>query len=319
MKFAVWIQHSWRLCSRSVATILAGKWVKQSFGSCCAGGVNLELNSGALLQIIFELIAMSFNRLPSKTAMPMGFAVFLTACSVAVPAWAENLEHTQKLLATRQCSGCELSNAGLVYADLRGADLSQANLSRANLSRANLQGADLRGAILVGASLSGANLTEAKLDGANLNAVDLRHAYMTNATVAGANLDNALLQGAIGLPTAIGKPEDFYHWAIADGEQKNYASAVENFNQVLARQPDFAQAYLGRGMARLQTSDRLGAIADLKQADKLFTAQGNTKTAQGIQQSLKELETPPARPKAGNGLGINLLSAFATLLQLFLP
>lgn len=236
-----------------------------------------------------------------------------------MPAGAENLEQTQKLLATKQCSGCELSNAGLVYADLSGADLSGADLSRANLSRANLQGADLRGAILVGASLSGANLTAAKLDGANLNAVDLRHAYLTNATVAGANLDKALLQGAIGLPTAIGKPEDFYQWAIADSEQKNYASAVENFNQVLARQPDFAPAYLGRGIARLQTSDRVGAIADLKQADKLFTAQGDPKTAQGIQQSLKELETPPAQLKTGNGLGIKLISAFATLLQLFLP
>ncbi|HEY9882273.1 MAG TPA: pentapeptide repeat-containing protein [Thermosynechococcaceae cyanobacterium] len=260
---------------------------------------------------------MSFN-LPIKTAIPVGFTAFLTA-SMAVPAWAENLEHTQKLLATKQCSGCELRNAGLVYADLRGADLSQADLTRANLSQANLQGADLRGAILVGASLSGANLTEAKLDGANLNAVDLRHAYMTNATVAGANLEQAMLQGAIGLPAEIGKAEDFYKWAVAHGEQKNYAAAVENFNQALARQPDFAQAYLGRGLARLQTSDQTGAIADLKQADKLFTAKGDTKTAQGIQQSIKELETPPAKPKKGNGFGINLLSAFATLLQFFLP
>ncbi|XHX77686.1 MAG: pentapeptide repeat-containing protein [Stenomitos frigidus ULC029] len=248
----------------------------------------------------------------------MSFAAFLTA-TVAVPAGAENLEHTQKLLATRQCSGCELSNAGLVYADLRGADLSRADLSHANLSRANLQGADLRGAILVGASLSGANLTEAKLDGANLNAVDLRRALMTNATIAGANLEQAMLQGAIDLPADIGKAEDFYQWAIADAERKDYASAVENFNQVLSRQPDFAQAYLGRGVARLQTNERVEAIADLKQADKLFTAKGDTKTAQGLQQSIKELETPPAKPKKGNGFGINLLSAFATLLQFFLP
>jgi tetratricopeptide (TPR) repeat protein len=117
----------------------------------------------------------------------------------------------------------------------------------------------------------------------------------------------------------VGKPEDFYHWAMADGEQKNYASAVDNFTQTLARKPDFAPAYLGRGLARLQTNDRVGAIVDLKQADKLFTAQGDTKTAQGIQQSIKTLETPPNQPKSGNGFGTSLLSAFATLLQLFLP
>jgi uncharacterized protein YjbI with pentapeptide repeats len=206
-----------------------------------------------------------------------------------------------------------------VYADLRGADLRQANLRQANLSRANLEGADLRGAVLMGASLSGANLTGANLDGANLAAADLRYAYLTNATLQGTNLERAQLQGAIGLSNTVGTPEEFYKWAMADAEQKNYASAVENFTQTLARKADFAPAYLGRGLARLQVSDRAGAIADLKQADKLFTAQGDTKTALDIQKSIKTLETPPEQPKAGNGFGINLLSALGTLLQFFLP
>lgn len=262
---------------------------------------------------------MSLRRLQIATTVSMEVAALLVGLSMALPAQADNLEQVQKLLATRQCSSCELSNAGLVYADLRGADLQRANLSRANLSRANLQGADLRGAILTGASLAGANLTGANLDGANLTATDLRYASVTNATFQGATLDHALLQGTIGLTNAVGKPEDFYHWAMVATEEKDYASAVANFTQVLARRPDFAQAYLGRGMARLQTNDRVGAIADLKQADKLFTTQGDTKTAQSIQQSVKALETPPTQPKSGNGFGTNLLSAFATLLQLFLP
>ena len=261
---------------------------------------------------------MSFNPLQMRTAVFIEFAALLTM-SMALPAQADNLEQVQTLLATRQCASCELSNAGLVYADLRGANLQRANLSRANLSRANLQGADLRGANLMGASLAGANLTGANLDEANLTAVDLRYAAATNATFQGANLDKALLQGAIGLTNTVGRSEDFYRWAMADSEAKNYASAVTNFTQVLARQPDFAQAYLGRGMARLQTNDRTGAIADLKQADKLFTAKGDIKTSQGIQQSIKTLETPPAQPKTGNGIGTSLFSALATLLQLFLP
>ncbi|MBW4691683.1 MAG: pentapeptide repeat-containing protein [Lyngbya sp. HA4199-MV5] len=243
----------------------------------------------------------------------------LLALSLTLPARADNPAQTQTLLATRQCAGCDLSNAGLVYADLRGADLRQANLRQANLSRANLEGADLRGAVLMGASLSGANLTGANLDGANLAAADLRYAYLTNATLQGTNLERAQLQGAIGLSNTVGTPEEFYKWAMADAEQKNYASAVENFTQTLARKADFAPAYLGRGLARLQVSDRAGAIADLKQADKLFTAQGDTKTALDIQKSIKTLETPPEQPKAGNGFGINLLSALGTLLQFFLP
>ena len=266
-----------------------------------------------------QAIAMRFNRFQRPTTVLLPVAAVLTAWSMALPAQAENLEQVQTLLATRQCAGCELSNAGLVYADLQGADLQRADLSRANLSRVNLQGADLRGANLLGASLSGANLTGANLDGANLTAADLRYAAVTNATFQGAKLDNALLQGTIGLTTTIGSPADFYRWAMLDSEAKNYASAVTNFTQLLARKPDFAPAYLGRGMAKLQTSDRIGAIADLKQADKLFTAQGDIKTAQGIQQSVKTLETPPTQPKVGNGMGINLLSALGTLLQLFLP
>ncbi|XGV96907.1 MAG: pentapeptide repeat-containing protein [Leptolyngbya sp. BL-A-14] len=262
---------------------------------------------------------MGFHQgLQMRSAVLVEFAV-LAALSLPLPARADNPAQTQQLLATRQCANCELSNAGLVYADLRGADLRGANLTQANLSRANLEGADLRGAVLIGASLSGANLTGAHMDGANLTATDLRYAYLTNATLQGATVERVMLQGTIGLPSSVGKPEEFYQWAMADAEQKNYASAVENFTQVLVRKSDFAPAYLGRGLARLQVSDRGGAIADLKQADKLFTAQGDTKTALSIQQSIKTLETPPEQPKSGNGFGIHLLSALATLLQFFLP
>lgn len=261
---------------------------------------------------------MRLHPLQMRLTVLVELSVFI-ALSLMLPAQADNPTQTQQLLATRQCADCDLSNAGLVYADLHGADLRRANLSQANLSRANLAGADLQGAVLAGASLSGANLTGANLDGANLTSTDLRYAYLTNATLQGASLERVQLQGAIGLSSHVGSPEAFYQWAMADAEQKNYASAVENFTQVLVRKPDFAPAYLGRGLARLQVSDRVGAIVDLKQADNLFTAQGDIKTALSIQQSVKTLETPPEQPKSGNGFGIHLLSAFATLLQFFLP
>ena len=95
----------------------------------------------------------------------------LTALSLAIPALAANPEHTRQLLSTRQCEGCDLTNAGLVMANLAGANLRGANLSRANLSRANLADADLSGANLTGASLFGADLTGANLSGANLAAL----------------------------------------------------------------------------------------------------------------------------------------------------
>ena len=72
--------------------------------------------------------------------------VVITLVLGIIPPWpviAENLEHTQQLLATKQCPSCDLSGAGLVLADLAGANLQGANLARANLSRADLSGADL--------------------------------------------------------------------------------------------------------------------------------------------------------------------------------
>ncbi|MCA1990481.1 MAG: pentapeptide repeat-containing protein [Coleofasciculus sp. S288] len=82
-------------------------------------------------------------------------AVLLTTIGLTAPVIAASYEpqHVKRLLATRQCPGCDLSNA-----DLRGSNLSYADLRGANLSYA-----DLRGANLTGANLRGANLTGAKM------------------------------------------------------------------------------------------------------------------------------------------------------------
>jgi uncharacterized protein YjbI with pentapeptide repeats len=261
---------------------------------------------------------MKLRALVIRKVMPAGIATLLTTMSIVMPSRAENLEHTQRLLSTRKCSGCDLSSAGLTFANLSNADLSQANLSGANLSRSNLQGADLHGANLVGASLFGANLTGARLDGANLGAADLRGAYLTGSSLTGAILESALLQESVGLPPSLGKGEDFYNWAMEDMRRKNFPGAIDNFNQVLSRKPDFAQAYMGRGVARLQTDDREGGIEDVKRAETLFTAQGNQEGTKVAKQMVKELTTPPPEQKTGGGLGQALVGILGFALQ-FLP
>ncbi|MDX2242125.1 MAG: pentapeptide repeat-containing protein [Leptolyngbyaceae cyanobacterium bins.302] len=242
----------------------------------------------------------------------------LATFHLPLPGYAENLDHTRQLLSTRQCSRCELSRAGLVFADLGGANLAGANLVQANLSRANLQGADLRGANLVGVSLNGAILVGAKLDGANLTGADLRGSYMNGASLQGAIVDGAYLQGVVGLPTTVGKLEDFYRWAIEDERQKNYVSAAANFTQVIERKPDFAPAFIGRAAARLQGNDVKGAIADARQAETLFSAQGDEKNAEIASKMALALEKPPEeRPKKG-GFGNFLVGLLGGALQLFL-
>jgi uncharacterized protein YjbI with pentapeptide repeats len=232
-------------------------------------------------------------------------ATLLTATSLVVPARAENLQHTQQLLSTKQCVNCDLSNAGLVVTDLSGAQLTGSNLSRANLSRANLSGADLSGANLAGASLNGANLTGANLTGANLMGADLREAYLFNANLAGVDLTMTYVQGALGIPSNAGTPEQFYGWGVAEAERGNYQSAIAYYNQSLNLNPNFAPAYLARGIARYRLGDSRGATQDAQIAEQFFTNQNNAVGIQSAQNFLKGMELARNAAQRGQGGGSN--------------
>jgi uncharacterized protein YjbI with pentapeptide repeats len=245
----------------------------------------------------------------------------VTVLGISLPAYAENLEHSRQLLATKQCPRCDLSRSGFVFADLSGANLSQANLVGANLSQSNLQGADLRGANLAGASLNGANLTGARLDGANLAGADLRKSYLTGASVVGTITEGAYLQGAIGLAASVGTIDDFYRWALEDEQRQNYVSAIQNYTQVIARKAEFAPAYLGRSAARMRTGDRKQAIADAREAERLFKAQGDSANAEAATKIAILFETPISDDKIDKGkpnFGQALIGILGSAMQLFL-
>lgn len=225
--------------------------------------------------------------------------VLLATTNLSSIATAENLQHIQKLLSTKQCQQCELSGAGLVLADLGGAQLSRADLTRANLSGANLSGADLTGANLTGASLNGANLTGANLSGANISSADLRGAYLGNAKLFGVNLNTAYVQGAIGIPPYAGTPEDFYAWGVSEANRGNYSDAIAYFNQALSLKPNFALAFLARGVASYKLGQESKAIQDAQSAATLFTAQGNTIGYQSAQNLIKGIELAQNPPKSG--------------------
>ncbi len=101
-----------------------------------------------------------------------------------------------KLLATQECTWCDLQNADLAGAQLSGAKLSGSSLSDANLSKANLSGADLLSVRFARANLSGANLSGAFMRSANLRDANLSGANLTGANLTGANLSYANLSGA---------------------------------------------------------------------------------------------------------------------------
>lgn len=244
----------------------------------------------------------------------------ITSISLTNIVQAANQEHIRQLLATKQCQNCDLSGAGLVMADLSGANLSGANLAGANLSRANLAGADLRGANLSGAGLAGVNLSEAKLGGANLAGADFRGAFLSNAQFTGAYLQGANFQGAVGIPLQIATADEFYALGVAEGQKGNHQQAIYYFNQAIAAKPEYAGAYLARGVAKFQLLDRQGAAQDAQIAEKLFTSQNNATGTQTAQAFIKELQTPyTEKVSAGKPSFMDFVGSLGSILLQFFP
>ncbi len=236
--------------------------------------------------------------------------------AIASPAYAENLEHTRQLLATKQCQKCDLTGVGLVLSRLPGANLAGANLAGANFSQANLVGADLSGANLAGANFAGANLAGARLTNAEMRGAGFRGANLSGVDLTGAQYDTAELLMAQGTPSSVGTAEDFYGMGLNAAKAHNLEKAIGYFSETINRRPDFASAYAARGMARFNFGDKPGSIQDLTQAESLFKTQGNVAEATATEKALAVVKTPEAKPKGGNGLGIMGISLFSTLLKL---
>ncbi|MGI0493059.1 pentapeptide repeat-containing protein [Alkalinema pantanalense CENA528] len=237
----------------------------------------------------------------------------LTGATAAV---AENLEHTRQLLATKQCTGCDLSGAGLVLSQLQGANLQGANLQGANLSQSNLTGADLSNAQLTGSSLAGANLAGANLAGADLRGVDLRGAFLGGANLQNARLEGTSLEAAIAIPEGVVNYQEFYRWAIAAGQSKRFEVAIGHFDQAISQKSDYAPAWLGRGAAKVELGQNKAAIEDLEKAIELFNTQGDKASAESTQKVVQALKNPP-REKNYSGIGQSVLGLMGMLLRYF--
>ena len=249
----------------------------------------------------------------------------ISIITIAIPSKAESLTDLTQLLNTKKCSRCDLSNSGLVQANLTGANLFQANLAGANLSQANLTGADLRGANLTGASLHGANLTGANLAGVNLTGTDLRNAYIGNTILTEVDLDVARVEGIKGIAETAATAEQFHRWGVKEFERGNYNAAVSHYRKAINIDPEFAPAYLGLGMIQYNFDRRQEAAQNTKIAAKLFKKQEHElgyKTATNFQQKMaliKKAEENAAQKEGGLGhVGKFMGSIGSVLLQLLL-
>lgn len=243
---------------------------------------------------------------------------------ISLPSQAESLSDLNQLLNTKKCSQCDLSNSGLVQANLIGVDLAQANLVGANLSQANLTGADLRGTNLTGASLYGANLTGANLTGANLSGTDLRNAYVTNTNLTSVDLDSAHLEGIKGLAETAATAEQFHRWGVKEAERGNYNGAIAHYRKAIKLDPELAPAYLGLAIIQYNFDHRAEAKANTTIAAKLFKKQEHQlgyKTASDFQKKMdliQQAEDNTAQQQGGMGNVGKFMGSVGSLLLQFL-
>ena len=248
----------------------------------------------------------------------------LTTIAISLPASSESLSDLNQLLSTKKCSQCNLTNAGLVQADLTGADFTQANLAGANLSQANLTGANLTGANLAGTSLYGANLTGANLTGVNLAGTDLRNAYLGNTNLAGVDLDSARVEGIKGLAETAASAEQFHRWGVREAEQGNYNRAIANYRKAIKLDPELAPAYLGLAVIQYNYDRRGEAKANTEIAAKLFKQQEHKlgyQTAMDFQQKMdliQQAEDNAAEQEGGMGHIGKFMGSIGSLLLKFL-
>jgi uncharacterized protein YjbI with pentapeptide repeats len=132
-----------------------------------------------------------------KAVMLLWAGMIFALCLRASTGYGFDQSQLQLLLTTKQCPGCDLSNASLSGTNLFEANLAGANLTGAFLSDSDLAGANLSKANLTGAFLNYAYLANANLTDANLTGAKMFFTILISANLSGANLTGAKLSTTI--------------------------------------------------------------------------------------------------------------------------
>lgn len=126
----------------------------------------------------------------------------VTLAALASPVLAQNAGQIARVRGGASCPGCNLFQADLTGAELRGLNLSrsrlrQATMTAAVMNRTNFAGADLRdadasAAVFSSASFAGADLSNANFVGSYLQGANFRGAKLAGAVFSGAEMDRAV-------------------------------------------------------------------------------------------------------------------------------
>ncbi len=247
--------------------------------------------------------------------MLAGLSVLLSPAAAA----AVSVDDLMKLLQERDCRSCRLQDADLVHADLRDADLRGAQLQRANLSQAKLDGAQLEGADLSFTSLQGASLRGADLRGAKLQGTDLRQSDLSGAQLDPGGLERVHWQGAVGVESFGLTYPQLHNAGVDAATSGRHPEAERLFGEAIRLQPEAAVSWVARGLSRAEQGNMESASRDLAYAADLYEQNGAQEQAGQLKELSEQMLRKNKPAKGGNGIGGQLLTGTANLMQGLAP
>jgi tetratricopeptide (TPR) repeat protein len=255
--------------------------------------------------------------MPSHLRLWLTFA--LISSTASAPAAPRGDAALIQLLQTQGCRQCQLAEVNLVHAQLQDADLEGAKLQRANLSQARLDGANLRGADLSFTSLHGASLRGANLQGAKLVGTDLREVDLTDARFDPNALEQAHWSGAIALQATTQSYAALHNSGVVASESDRWSDAEELFGLAILQQPQSAESWVARGIARERLGKRPLAIQDFSYASRLYAENGANEAAEQLTIAAVSLQDKTGKKPSGNGAGSAALNGLLSTSQTLLP
>lgn len=96
------------------------------------------------------------------------------------------------------------------------------------------------------------------------------------------------------LPAPI-SAEEFLQQAVGKATFRSYSSAIEDLDWAIQIDPQDAQAYVCRAQVRAKFDDRWGAIADYRQAAKLYLDRADKAMAQQMLDKIEQLKASQVR------------------------
>jgi len=249
------------------------------------------------------------------TLMVMAIALGTTPVQAAPKGDAAVIQ----LLQTQKCRDCGLADADLVHAQLRDVDLEGAKLQRANLSHAKLDGANLRNANLSFTSLQGASLRGTDLRGSRLIGTDLRDVDLTGARLDLNALEEAHWSGAKGMQPQAQSHAALHNAGVTAAESERWAQAEDLFGLAIRKQPDAAESWVARGIAREKLGKRQLAIRDFTYAASLYKTSGAPEPANQLVAAADALVDKNSNNPGGNGVGSAVLNGLLSTSKALLP